>query len=108
MRLNAFQIRPTVDLLSPLRWAIEVRDQCVASTGVCSRVSVTTSSTWALVIVHGTPGRCSSTNPCNRRSMNRPRHVPTVAPETPSFAATAVLSDPLALSSTIREHNANR
>ena len=30
---NAFQIRPTVDLLSPDRLAIDARDQCVASMG---------------------------------------------------------------------------
>jgi hypothetical protein len=31
---NLAQIRPTVDLDRPLRWAIEARDQCVASAGV--------------------------------------------------------------------------
>jgi len=45
LRSNFRQIRPTVDLLSPLRFAIEARDQCVASFGVSSKVAVMTSST---------------------------------------------------------------
>jgi hypothetical protein len=39
------QIRPIVDFDSPVRAAIEARDQCVAFFGVSSRVAVTTSST---------------------------------------------------------------
>ena len=42
---NARQIRPIVDLDSPLRWAIFARDQCVAFAGVASNVATTTSST---------------------------------------------------------------
>src|SRR5258705_767466 len=45
LRRNAFQILPTVDLDSPERLAIEVRDQWVALFGVCSNVATTTSST---------------------------------------------------------------
>src|SRR5919206_3660604 len=44
---NLRQIRPMVDLDNPLRSAIDLRDQCVASFGVCSRVATTTSSTWS-------------------------------------------------------------
>ena len=33
LRSNAFQIRPIVDLLSPTRWAIFARLQCVAFAG---------------------------------------------------------------------------
>ena len=36
---NTFQIRPIVDLLSPLRAAIEARDQCVAFFGVDSNMA---------------------------------------------------------------------
>lgn len=64
------QIRPIVDLLSPLRLAIEARDQRVAFFGVSSSVA-TTSSTWSKVIVGGRPGRCSSINPSSRDVRNR-------------------------------------
>jgi hypothetical protein len=42
-RSNAFQIRPIVDLLSPVRSAIFARVQCVAFPGVDSKVATTTS-----------------------------------------------------------------
>ena len=41
MRSNAAQIRPIVDLLSPVRWAIFARVQCVAFAGVDSNVATT-------------------------------------------------------------------
>jgi len=91
---NAFQIRPTVDLDSPDRRAIDARDQCVASGGVSSSVATITASTWASVIVRGAPGRGSSTSPSSRRATNRDRHLPTVGSDTPSSAATWVLVAP--------------
>src|SRR6266702_1155369 len=42
LRRNAFQIRPTVDFDSPDRFAIDARDQWVASFGACSKVATTT------------------------------------------------------------------
>jgi hypothetical protein len=42
---NVLQIRPIVDLLSPVRSAIFARDQCVAFFGVASSVATITSST---------------------------------------------------------------
>src|SRR4029453_13591230 len=54
---NAFQIRPTVDSLSPECLAMDARDQWVASFGVFSRVSARTCSTCSSVIFRGAPGR---------------------------------------------------
>src|SRR3954451_12534947 len=103
---NAFQIRPTVERLRPLWAAIDARDQCVASAGVCSKVATTTASICASVIFRGAPGRGSSTNPSNRDSTNRPRHVPTVCGHTPNSAATCLFAFPSAQPSTIRLRNA--
>src|SRR3954452_7163743 len=99
---NAFQIRPTVERLRPLWAAIDARDQCVASAGVCSKVATTTASICASVIFRGPPGRGSSTNPPNRDSTNRPRHVPTVCGHTPNSAATRLFAFPSAQPSTDR------
>src|SRR4029453_12858100 len=104
---NAFQIRPTVDLLSPDRLAIDARDQCVASAGVSSNVATITASTCSSVIVRGTPGRGSSTSPSSRRATNRERHLPTVGSDTPRSAATCLFVVPVAHASTIRQRNAN-
>src|SRR5918995_1448334 len=104
---NAFQIRPTVDLLSPDRLAINARDQWVASFGVSSRVATTTASTCSSLILLGAPGRGSSTSPSSRRVTNRDRHLPTVGSDTPSSAATCLLVAPVAHASTIRQRNAN-
>ena len=106
MRLNPFQIRPIVDLESPLRSAIFFRDQWVACFGVDSRVATTTSSTCSAVIVGLRPERGSSTKPSSRDSTNRPRHLPTVGIETPSCAATSLFVKPAAQAKTIRERNA--
>src|SRR5215217_1705558 len=54
---NAFQIRPTVDFDSPDSLAIDVRDQCVASSGWRSRVATSTASICSSPIVRGAPGR---------------------------------------------------
>ena len=105
---NAFQIRPMLDRLSPECAAIDVRDQCVASRGVDSRVSTTTCSTCSSPMLRGAPGRGSSTNPSSRSVTNRERHLPTVGRETRSSAATSVLLAPAAQASTIRERSANR
>jgi hypothetical protein len=103
---NAFQIRPTVERLSPLSAAIDARDQCVASAGVRSRVATTTASICSSVIVRGAPGRGSSTNPSKRDATNRRRHVPTVCGHTPNSAATCLFAFPSAQPSTIRLRNA--
>jgi hypothetical protein len=70
-------------------------------------VRTTTSSTWAPVIVRGTPGRGSSPNPSSRAAKNRSRHFRTVARLMPSRAATAVLLRPSAQASTIRARSAS-
>ena len=82
-------------------------DQWVAPSGVSSRVRTTTSSTWASVIVRGTPGRGSSPSPSSRRARNRARHLITVTRLTRSRAATAVLLRPSAQASTIRARSAS-
>jgi hypothetical protein len=107
LRSKDFQIRPIVDLLSPVRCAIFARDQCVALSGVDSSVVTTTSSTCRAVTVGGRPGRSSSLSPSSRCATNRDRHLPTVAAEHPSDAATALLSAPSAQASTILDRNAN-
>src|SRR6266567_1709662 len=107
LRRNAFQIRPTVDFDSPDRFAIDARDQWVASFGACSKVATTTSSTLSSLIFRGAPGRSSSTRPSSRRTTNRDRHLPTVGRDTPSRPATSALDSPSAHASTIRHRNAN-
>ena len=82
-------------------------DQCVAPSGTSSRVRTTTSSTWASVIVRGTPGRGSSPSPSSRRVRNRARHLVTVTRLTLNRAATAVLLRPSAQASTIRARSAS-
>ena len=104
---TAFQIRPIVDLDSPVRSAIDVRDQCVAWAGVDSRVATTTSSTCSAVTDAGRPGRGSSTSPSQRACTNRRRHLPTVGCATRSRAATSVFDRPSAQPSTIRDRNAS-
>jgi len=98
---NCRQIRPIVDLLSPVRAAIEARDQCVALGGVCSSVAITTSSTWSSRIEGGRPGRGSSTSPSSRWATNRPRQRVTVPGVTRNRAATSVFDRPSAQASTI-------
>jgi hypothetical protein len=56
LRPNAFQIRPTLNPLSPDFMAIEALDQGAASLGVDSRVSVRTLSTCSPVTFRGAPG----------------------------------------------------
>ena len=53
---KARQIRCTLVGEIPTRLASSRLDQCVAPSGTSSRVRTTTSSTWASVIVRGTPG----------------------------------------------------
>ena len=105
---NARQIRPTVDCDSPLRLAIPRVLQWVALVGLVSRVLVTTRSTSASVTVRGAPGRGSSTRPSSRLVTNRFRQVPTVAAQTRSWAATALLLDSSAQARTIRARVASR
>ena len=101
LRSNLRQIRPMVDLLSPVRLAIEARDQCVSLPGVSSSVATTTSSTWSSRIDGGRPGRGSSCRPSSRRAMNRARHRSTVDSSTPRSAAASLFVPPSAQRSTI-------
>jgi hypothetical protein len=95
------EIRPIVDSDRPLRFAIEARDQCVASSGACSSVVVTTFSTLSSRIDGGRPGRGSSVSPSSRCAVNLPRHQATVPSVTCSCAAACLLLRPSAQASTI-------
>src|SRR5437762_12689747 len=53
---NAFEIRAMAVWLISQCWARLRVDQCVASRGINSSVAVNTRSTWASVILRGTPG----------------------------------------------------
>ena len=79
----------------------------MAPSGTSSKVRTTTSSTWASLIVRGTPGRGSSLSPSSRLARNRARHLFTVPRLTPSRAATAIFGPPSAQDSTIRARNAS-
>jgi hypothetical protein len=103
---NARQMRCTLEGEIPTRLASSRFDQCVAPAGTSSKVRTTTSSTWASVMVRGTPGRGSSVSPSSRSRKNRARHRLTVLKLTPSRAATAVFLPPCAQASTIRARNA--
>src|SRR5664280_563917 len=107
LRPKSFQIRPIVEAESPDFFAIEVRDQWVASFGVDSNVATSTSSTWSNVIDAGLPGRSSSTSPSSRSAMNRERHLPTVTAAQPNSAATVLLSAPSAHARTIFDRKAS-
>ena len=91
----------------PARFASSRLDQCVAPSGVSSRVRTTTSSTWASVMVRGTPGRGSSPSPSSRFARKRARHLVTVPRFTRSRAATAMLEPPSAQARTIRARSAS-
>ena len=91
-----------VDALRPLRWAIEARDQWVASLGSSSKVATTTSSTRSSRIDGGRPGRGSSSRPSSRAATNRDRHRFTAVTLTPRSAATCLFEMPSAHASTIR------
>jgi hypothetical protein len=103
---NARQMRCTLVGEMPTRRASSRFDQCVAPSGTSSKVRTTTSSTWASVMVRGTPGRGSSLSPSSRFRKNRARHLLTVPRLTPSRAATATLLPPCAQASTTRARNA--
>jgi hypothetical protein len=91
----------------PIRLASSRLDQCVAPSGVSSKVRTITSSTWASVMVRGTPGRGSSPSPSSRFARKRARHLLTVPRFTRSRAATAILEPPSAQASTIRARSAS-
>lgn len=59
-----------VDALSPVRSAIEVRDQCVVLRGISSSVATITSLTRSSGIDGGRPGRTSSARPSRWCSRN--------------------------------------
>jgi hypothetical protein len=100
------QIRPIVERLKPERCAIEARDQCVASTGVCSSVATTTSSIRSSPIEGGRPGRSSSINPSSRLRMNRVRHLVAVVGCTLDSTAMSLLDTPAAQPNTILHRSA--
>ncbi len=77
--LGACQIRSTLAGKMPTRLASSRFDQCAAPSGTSSSVrTTTTSSTWASVMVRGTPGRGSSLSPSSRSRRNLARHLATV------------------------------
>jgi hypothetical protein len=98
---KARHTRETVDCDIPRCAAIERVDQCVASFGADSRVSVISRSTCSSVTVRGRPGRGSSANPSRRCSAKRDRQVVTVGRDTSSRAAISVFDRPSAAASTI-------
>ncbi len=105
---NARQIRDTADWDMPADLAIDRVDQCVSPFGgSCSSVAVITFSTCSSVTVRGRPGRGSSLSPSSRPARNRDRHLPAVAREIPSSAATALTAPPSAQASTIRDRSAS-
>src|SRR6195256_266301 len=100
-------MRPIVDFDSPDLAAIEVRDQWVASFGVCSSVATTTASTRSMLTDAGRPGRSSSASPSRRAATNLARYLPTVTGAHRSCAATSLLLKPCAHANTILHRNAN-
>ena len=107
LRSNLRQIRPIVDLLSPLRSAIEARDQCVASGGISSSVAVMTSSTLSGRTDGGRPGRGSSCRPSHRCAANLLRHLLTVFSSARRSAAACLFVAPSAQASTILARSAS-
>ena len=101
-RLNARQMRDTVDWLRPSSSASVRVLQCVASLVLVSSVRVTTTCTRASSIVRGRPERGSSSSPSSPRSAKRFRHVCTVGRQTPSLAQICALLSPSAAASTMR------
>ena len=85
-------------------------DAVAAAQGVEIRradfVATITASICSSAIVRGPPGRGSSSSPSSRLSMNRRRHLPTVAGATPIFTATCWLSRPWAQANTIFDRDA--
>jgi hypothetical protein len=72
----------------PTRRASSRLDQCMAPSGTSSKVRTTTSSTWASLMVRGTPGRGSSPSPSSRRARNRaPARSSAASPSSPASAA---------------------
>ena len=67
---KACQIRSTLAGEMPTRLTSSRFDQCAAPSGTSSSVRTTTSSTWASVMVRGTPGRGSSLSPSSRSRRN--------------------------------------
>src|ERR1700736_6378257 len=99
-------MRRTLLALRPLSRAMERELQWLASRGVDSKVLVITASTRSLPMLRGAPAQGSSSSPVRPFSMNRERHLPTVALVTWSRLAMAVLVNPLALFRMIRERMA--
>ena len=103
---KARQIRLIADWDIPVVLAMDRVDQWVASFGFSCSVFTMTASTSSSLTVRGEPGRGSSTSPSSRLTMNRLRHLPTVASATPRLAATSRLVGPPAQASTIFDRNA--
>lgn len=81
---------------SPASFAIERKDQWVASAGVVVSVRSITSATFSPLMVRRRPGRGSSDSPSMRSLRKRRRHLPTVCALTPLSAATALFVSPSA------------
>src|SRR5260370_21230789 len=103
---KARQMRLMLLWLSPVAWARERVDQCVAACGWLSRVRASTRSTATSLKRRGVPGRGPSSKPSRRRRTKRCRHLQTVAPVTCTRRATSVLLRPSAHSSRMRARRA--
>src|ERR1017187_4807277 len=103
---KARHIRLTVDWDIPAVFAIDRVDQWVASFGFSCSVFTMTVSRAPSGMWGGEPGGASRTSPSSRLRMNRLRHVPTVASDTPRPTATSRLVGPSAQASTIFDRRA--
>jgi hypothetical protein len=103
---KARQTRCTVAGDRPHAAAIERVLQCVAPSGMVSRVRTSSSATRSSVTVRGAPLRGPSRKPSSRCSAKRPRHLPTVWAQAPTSPATARLARPSAQRSTILARSA--
>src|SRR5262249_3973634 len=101
----ARQIRETDDWLTPTLLAIKRVLQCVRPFGFVCSASRTTASTFSSASLRSTFGRGASSNPSTPNFANRRRHLPTVAPHTPTSSATSALLLPCEQSKTIRDRS---
>ena len=92
---RAFQIRCTVALLTPCAFAIDRQLQCVSPGGLSCKVACTIASTCSAEI-DGLRPRPSRTRPnfANPSVPNRVRQLVTLAADTPSRDAIAVVATP--------------
>jgi hypothetical protein len=100
---KSWKYRCTLVLEMPVSAATVRTLQCVEPLAglVCSVVLINC-ATRSSSIVRGLPGRTSSYSPGMRRSMNRARHLPTVALVSFRRSAIELLGSPSALLRTMR------